>query len=226
MEDERLVVRDLHELGQVVHRLADVDVRVAGVVEDAECLSTRTSTLEGWTRPLERIDHDPPGLDLRADRPVAKNHGRPSLSPSIEVQSPGDADTGFRMEEMETGDRALRQAGRPPERQDHRGRVLLKEGPRSRLDEPARRSIYAPAEPHQELHVCMECLLASLRTPSTGTRPAPRTWNVLLHCPNCDVYREGVFAQGPRSRSSTKSSTAACDALGARLQAPDAGEHG
>ena len=23
----------------------------------------------------------------------------------------------------------------------------------------------------------------------------PENWNVLLHCPNCDVYREGVFAQ-------------------------------
>jgi hypothetical protein len=23
----------------------------------------------------------------------------------------------------------------------------------------------------------------------------PENWNVLLHCPNCDVYREGVFSQ-------------------------------
>ena len=23
----------------------------------------------------------------------------------------------------------------------------------------------------------------------------PENWNVLLHCPNCDVYREGVFTQ-------------------------------
>ena len=23
----------------------------------------------------------------------------------------------------------------------------------------------------------------------------PKNWSVLLHCPNCEVYREGVFAQ-------------------------------
>ena len=23
----------------------------------------------------------------------------------------------------------------------------------------------------------------------------PENWNVLLHCPNCDIYREGVFSQ-------------------------------
>jgi hypothetical protein len=34
------------------------------------------------------------------------------------------------------------------------------------------------AEPHQDLHLCVEC-----------------DWSVLLHCPNCDVFREGVFTQ-------------------------------
>ena len=53
---------------------------------------------------------------------------------------------------------------------------------------------HPPAEPHQELHVCMECY-SELVYPVHWDEAGPDNWNVLLHCPNCDVYREGVFAQ-------------------------------
>jgi hypothetical protein len=53
---------------------------------------------------------------------------------------------------------------------------------------------HAPAEPHQELHVCMDCF-SELVYPVHWEESGPENWDVLLHCPNCDVYREGVFAQ-------------------------------
>ena len=51
-----------------------------------------------------------------------------------------------------------------------------------------------PAEPHQELHVCIECT-SELVYPVQWEESGPDDWSVLLHCPNCDVYREGVFTQ-------------------------------
>jgi hypothetical protein len=51
-----------------------------------------------------------------------------------------------------------------------------------------------PAEPHQDLHVCVECS-SELVYPVQWEESGPVNWNVLLHCPNCDVYREGVFTQ-------------------------------
>jgi hypothetical protein len=51
-----------------------------------------------------------------------------------------------------------------------------------------------PAEPHQDLHVCMECA-SELVYPVEWEESGEENWSVLLHCPNCDVYREGVFAQ-------------------------------
>ena len=51
-----------------------------------------------------------------------------------------------------------------------------------------------PAEPHQELHICIECS-SQLVYPVQWEESGPVNWNVLLHCPNCDVYREGIFAQ-------------------------------
>jgi hypothetical protein len=50
------------------------------------------------------------------------------------------------------------------------------------------------AEPHQELHVCVECC-SDLVYPVQWEESGPENWSVLLHCPNCDVYREGVFTQ-------------------------------
>jgi len=40
----------------------------------------------------------------------------------------------------------------------------------------------------------MECF-SELVYPVHWEESGPENWNVLLHCPNCDVYREGVFAQ-------------------------------
>ena len=51
-----------------------------------------------------------------------------------------------------------------------------------------------PAEPHQDLHVCIECS-SDLVYPVQWEESGAENWSVLLHCPNCDVYREGVFSQ-------------------------------
>jgi hypothetical protein len=51
-----------------------------------------------------------------------------------------------------------------------------------------------PAAPHQDLHVCVECS-SELVYPVQWEESGPVNWNVLLHCPNCDVYREGIFTQ-------------------------------
>ena len=51
-----------------------------------------------------------------------------------------------------------------------------------------------PAEEQQDLHVCVECdsdLVYPVQWEEAGTE----NWSVLLHCPNCDVFREGVFTQ-------------------------------
>ena len=54
--------------------------------------------------------------------------------------------------------------------------------------------IHPPAEEHQDLHMCVECdseLVYPVQWEEAGTE----NWSVLLHCPNCDVFREGVFTQ-------------------------------
>jgi hypothetical protein len=53
---------------------------------------------------------------------------------------------------------------------------------------------HAPAEPQQDLHVCVECA-SELVYPVQWEEAGPSNWSVLLHCPNCDIYREGVFTQ-------------------------------
>jgi hypothetical protein len=50
------------------------------------------------------------------------------------------------------------------------------------------------AQPLQELHVCVECD-SELVYPVQWDEAGPENWSVLLHCPNCDVFREGVFTQ-------------------------------
>jgi hypothetical protein len=52
----------------------------------------------------------------------------------------------------------------------------------------------APVEPDQDLHVCLDCdseLVYPLEWQEAGTE----NWAVVLHCPNCDASREGVFNQ-------------------------------
>jgi hypothetical protein len=53
---------------------------------------------------------------------------------------------------------------------------------------------HAPAEQQQDLHVCVECD-SELVYPVQWEEAGPENWSVLLHCPNCDVFREGVFTQ-------------------------------
>jgi hypothetical protein len=50
------------------------------------------------------------------------------------------------------------------------------------------------AEPHQDLHLCLECS-SDLVYPVQWEESGSENWSVLLHCPNCDVYREGIFTQ-------------------------------
>ena len=50
------------------------------------------------------------------------------------------------------------------------------------------------SEPDQDLHVCLDCG-GGLVYPVEWEEAGPENWSVLLHCPNCDVYREGVFSQ-------------------------------
>jgi hypothetical protein len=61
-------------------------------------------------------------------------------------------------------------------------------------DETARAPKHPSAEPHQDLHVCIECA-SELVYPVQWEESGPENWGVLLHCPNCDLYREGIFAQ-------------------------------
>jgi hypothetical protein len=53
---------------------------------------------------------------------------------------------------------------------------------------------HSPAEPQQDLHTCVECE-SELVYPVQWEEAGPENWSVLLHCPNCDVFREGVFTQ-------------------------------
>ena len=53
---------------------------------------------------------------------------------------------------------------------------------------------HPPAETHQDLHMCVECD-SGLVYPVQWEEAGPENWSVVLHCPNCDVFREGVFTQ-------------------------------
>jgi hypothetical protein len=54
--------------------------------------------------------------------------------------------------------------------------------------------VHPDAEEQQDLHVCVECD-SELVYPVQWDEAGPENWSVLLHCPNCDVHREGVFTQ-------------------------------
>ena len=53
---------------------------------------------------------------------------------------------------------------------------------------------HPPAEADQDLNVCIDCS-SELVYPVQWEESGPENWSVLLHCPNCDVYREGIFTQ-------------------------------
>jgi len=61
------------------------------------------------------------------------------------------------------------------------------------LPEPAN-PVHPAPEPQQDLHACAECE-SELVYPVQWEEAGPENWSVLLHCPNCDVFREGVFTQ-------------------------------
>ena len=63
--------------------------------------------------------------------------------------------------------------------------------PAENVDSPA----HPVAEPDQELHICCECH-SPLVYPVEWEEAGPENWRVLLECPNCERFREGVFGQG------------------------------
>ncbi|MET0973784.1 MAG: hypothetical protein ABWY95_10225 [Thermoleophilaceae bacterium] len=44
------------------------------------------------------------------------------------------------------------------------------------------------------MHVCVQCSCA-LVYPVQWEESGPEDWYLLLHCPNCDVYRQGIHSQ-------------------------------
>ena len=82
VEDERLLVVDLDELGQLLLRLLDVDVRIAGVVEDPEEAVDAHVDARGLDQLLvERVDLDAALVEEAANRPVGEDHAV-TLAPS------------------------------------------------------------------------------------------------------------------------------------------------
>src|SRR5688500_9260949 len=80
MEDERLVALDLDQLGEALHRRADVDIRIARVVEDAELPVDADVDAGGLDEPrIVWIDDDPAGRQLCLDGAVGQDHGDGSL---------------------------------------------------------------------------------------------------------------------------------------------------
>jgi hypothetical protein len=63
---------------------------------------------------------------------------------------------------------------------------------RELMDAPA--PVAPQAEPHQELHICLDCH-SNLVYPVEWEESGADNWSVLLHCPNCELYREGLFTQ-------------------------------
>jgi hypothetical protein len=64
----------------------------------------------------------------------------------------------------------------------------------SDVEATARPCEHQPAEPFQDLYRCLECE-SELVYPIEWEEAGPENWSVLLHCPNCDLFREGVFCQ-------------------------------
>ena len=53
---------------------------------------------------------------------------------------------------------------------------------------------HPPAEPHQDLNVCLDCD-SRLVYPVEWEEAGSEDWAVLLQCPNCQTCRAGVFTQ-------------------------------
>lgn len=75
--------------------------------------------------------------------------------------------------------------------------VYFKEHEQSLPEAPAAAvapTVHPPAEHDQDLHRCIDCD-SQLVYPVQWSESGPENWSVLLHCPNCDLYREGIFSQ-------------------------------
>ena len=77
VEDERVLVVDLHELGQLRLLDLDVDERIAVVVEDAEePIDADVDARRLEERRVVRIDLDLPLGEVAGDRRVGEHHSR------------------------------------------------------------------------------------------------------------------------------------------------------
>jgi hypothetical protein len=65
------------------------------------------------------------------------------------------------------------------------------------LTEPAPQ--HAPAEPDQDLHLCLECQ-SELVYPVQWEEAGPDSWHILLRCPECEWNDSGIFPQGQCDR--------------------------
>ena len=81
MEDERFVIQDLDQLGQILHALLDVDIGVPRVPEDPEEPVDPDVDARRLDQLLvEGVDSDPPLGEQSADRTVGENHRGQSIS--------------------------------------------------------------------------------------------------------------------------------------------------
>ena len=62
------------------------------------------------------------------------------------------------------------------------------------FEEPVAEVAAPAAEPHQDLSACLDCD-SRLVHPIEWEEAGAENWAVLLHCPNCNTYRDGVFSQ-------------------------------
>src|SRR5215208_3106681 len=152
--------------------------------------------LDGWTRPSSNGSMTMRPASISDRIVLSLSTTGPRVYSRTQVHSAG-ADTPLqRMRNMEGHD----------EQTHYVKRVLLPSGKTievvyfresSPLDEApdALRTAVDPAdEPHQDLHLCLECS-SDLVYPVQWEESGSENWSVLLHCPNCDVYREGIFTQ-------------------------------
>src|ERR671936_1142069 len=93
MQDKWAVLRYLHRLCEVLHRLPHVDERMARVVEDPEAPVHAQIDAGRLDHPgVERVDHDPPAFDFRADGAVAEYHAAAIVMTDSESTCPWGRD--------------------------------------------------------------------------------------------------------------------------------------
>ena len=100
MEDERVAVGDLHQLGEVLLGLLRVDERRRVVAEDAEVAVDVEVDRAGLDAALvERIDDDAAGRELFAEGLVGEDHGPDSSEGrcrGVQPKSPDGTDARLR----------------------------------------------------------------------------------------------------------------------------------